>query len=104
MKLPAKDIQAMLGVEDDVVIAYGYTFDRDSVYIMFHKGWLVRSDYRRDELVRLQESHTFQPCYFQDSMKRWYRGTDERGINPRLLDLFETFGAPLSVVEGGKGY
>lgn len=102
MKLLATEIQRILNVPDynydsNNIIAYGYTFYRDTIEIYFEKGLLVRETSDRDKLLKRETSEYFEPTWFQ--IKRFYV---ER-TNKKLIDLFKTFnecGLPLTT--GGK--
>lgn len=99
--LTAKEVQTILGVADDVVIAHGYSYDRETTYdVWFHAGelhrlgsrcWISAGDTH-------QHSPTFQPDYFTENIKRWY----DSKINSRLLELFATFGVTLPTTSGGN--
>mgnify|MGYP001453146506 CR=1 FL=1 len=96
--LKATVVQAMIGAEDYMDVAYGYTFDRNTVFIYFLKGKLVRkvvqhSGQMNERVIDIWESETFDPTYFA-GVKRFYKNQTE----PKLLELFETFGNPLPVV------
>lgn len=101
MLLKAIEVQKLLGVEDLEIIAYGYTFERNSVEIWFENGQLVRREWNHG-LDDKKSSEFFQPLYLKDGIKRWYKGTAEGGLNKRLVDFFETFGCPLVTTPGGS--
>lgn len=87
--LSAKAVQEMLGVDDCIVIAHGYTFDRNTVDIWFANHKLKRGEYIEGKEIR-RESHEFDPSFFA-GIKRFYRTqTDEK-----LVELFQTFGGSL---------
>ena len=100
--LTATDVQTMLGVEDGEILAHGYTFDRETVDIYFQDGQLIRTTESRGGDWHYEKSPNFRPEFFHGGIKRWYEGTAERGLNAKLLTLFETFGAPLSTTPGGR--
>jgi hypothetical protein len=103
MKLKAPYVQKLLGVEDNVVVAYGYTMDRATLKVWFEKERLFRQEYLRDGTILVTEdSPDFEPSYFREKVKRWYLGEGLRRLNPMLQDLFETFGNPLSTTSGGN--
>ena len=100
MKLSAIEVQKLLNVADNVVIAHGYDHDRNTIDIFFENGELVRvkTPYGKSAWVdRAEEFHSTWITY----IKRWYRGTEKRGINPTLVNLFETFGSSLPITDGG---
>ncbi len=100
MKLSAITVQNMLNVGDNVIIAHGYDHDRNTIDIFFENGELVRekTPYKGSSWIdRSEEFHSTWITY----IKRWYRGTAEKGINPTLVDLFETFGDSLPITDGG---
>lgn len=96
MKLLAQQIQEMIDVEDNQIVAYGYTFERESVEIYFENGQLVRSEDGDKKYC-----DQFNPEFFTLNIKRWYLGTEEKGFNRKLLNLLETFGCPINTTEGG---
>lgn len=99
-KYTAARVQTMLAVEDDTVIAYGYTLDRYTVEIYFREGQLVRDDYY-DQFSPDRKSRSspfFEADYFSDNIKRWYA----RSVHPELETLMNTFGRPLNTVAGGS--
>ena len=97
-KLTAYEVQQMLGVEDFVNIAYGYTLARQTVEIYFEDNKLVRLDMVGDHYIGAKtyaRSPYFEYGFFSDSIKRFYRKkTDEK-----LIALFNTFGPGLSLVD-----
>lgn len=106
VKLKAAVVQDMLAVEDEVVIAHGYTLDRKTLNIFFHDGKLVREEVNREEPSEYEESDEFDPEFFFKDVKRWYIGIPNaaepgKGLNEDLANLFETFGRPLSTTSGG---
>ncbi len=100
MKLLAITVQNMLNVGDEEIIAHGYDFDRATISIFFEDGKLVRTRTPYGKSTSFDRSEEFNSDWFT-SIKRWYRGTEKRGINPTLVDLFETFGSSLAITEGG---
>lgn len=102
MKMLATDIQRILNVPDyhgnnEEIIAYGYTFGRDTIEIYFEKGLLVRETSDRDKLLKRETSEYFEPSYFY--VKRFYQDI----TNKKLIDLFDSiteYGLPLT--PGGK--
>lgn len=110
MKLSAIEVQALLNVEDDVIIAHGYTLDRRTLGIYFREGKVIRIEYKtdgRDEHTLLEriELDVFEPWLFTRNLKRWYLGGEHtpRKLNENLCTFFETFGDGLSTTAGG-GY
>lgn len=101
MKLKAKEVQNLLNVGDNEIIAHGYDFDRNTIDIFFDKGKLIRLKTPYGKNGELSESEEFEPEFFT-WIKRWYQGTPEKGINPTLVNLFETFGSPLPITPGGN--
>jgi len=106
MKLFADKVREMIEVDDDVVVAYGYTLDRKTLLIYFHEWRLVRETihHRRggEDVSEIEESEFFEPEFFFRNVKRWYLGEPGRGLNENLAALFETFGRPLSTTPGGR--
>lgn len=107
MKLKAAVIQDMLAIEDEVVLAHGYTLDRRTLNIFFRDGKLVREEANREEPSEYEESEDFEPDFFFKDVKRWYIGIPNadvpgKGLHEDLANLFETFGRPLSTTSGGK--
>lgn len=99
----ASTIQRLLGVQDGVVIAYGYTPAQHALMIWFEGLKLYRRQSVGPEVIVTESDLAFQPSYFYSNVKRWYIGDrNGAGFHERLSDLFETFGRPLSMVEGGK--
>lgn len=95
----AVTVQHMLGLEDKDTVAHGYTFERKTIDIWFENGKLVREDYNidgRDERIYVDrmESERFDPRFFTDKVKRFYRAA----TNEELVEWWETFnpdGLPL---------
>ncbi len=110
-KLPAKEVQDMLGVEDLEIVAHGYTPSMNhegpwTVDIWFEKGQLVRYEFKGEHgrpgfKDRAQRSDHFDPDFLRCNIKRWYRGKPERGFNQKLATLLATFGDEPSLVDGG---
>lgn len=96
------DLQRFLGVENNRVILYGYTFDRDTVVVFFEDEKLVREDYNgyKDRyLCREWESNKQVPgSIWTEQIKRWYRN----GTNARLRSLILAFGGNLCETDGGS--
>lgn len=101
MKLTASEVQEMIAAKDGEIVAHGYTLERETLDVWFAHGEIVRRR-TKGEFVDLSSSAEFDPEFFFASVKRWYTGTSERGLNVRLAALFETFGRPLWTTEGGK--
>jgi hypothetical protein len=102
-KFTASTIQRLLGVNDGTVIAYGYTPARHTLVIWFEGKKIWRRESYGPEVIATDSSLTFECGYFHSNVKRWYIGDrNGTGLHERLADLFETFGHPLSTVEGGK--
>lgn len=90
MPLTPKEVQEMLGVPDEEIIAHGYTLERDTVDLYFRDGLLVRNVNgveQTSETFRIDPHNGFYP----DGIKRWYKDR----TNPRLISLCETFGREL---------
>lgn len=102
MRFPAISVQKwLLRVPDDTVIAHGYTFDRQTINIFFHDGYLVR---HHVEKGTFQVAEVFDPEFFFTDIKRWYLGNQEsetQRLNPTLQDWFDTFGRPLPTTKDG---
>lgn len=93
--LTAREVQALLGVADDVVIAHGYTTDQHAVVIYFHAGELVRQD------AITWRSADFLYSFFTANIKRFY----QNGVHPQLVALFDTFSAyGLALTPGGADW
>ena len=98
MILTAGRVQELIGVADNVVVAYGYTFDRHTLNIFFQDGKIVRATTPYGKNTDYCQSVIFEPKFFTDGVKRWYAD----GFNERLRGLFETFSDGLSFTAGGK--
>lgn len=102
--LLSRTVQRLWQVKDRQIIAYGYAPMLDNVerltyVIWFEAGSLHRAGYTFQGVVKEYTVHKmFQPHYFTNNIKRWYRNS----IPPIVGDYFETFGSTLSVVDGGK--
>lgn len=91
--LSAVEVQKLLGVDLED-IAYGYTFRRDTIEIYFNEGKLVRADIPYGGEAVLRQSETFDPSFFSENVKRFYRDR----TNAKLALLFATFGNPLPLI------
>jgi hypothetical protein len=96
--LDVDTVRQLIGVEDGERIAYGYTFNRDTVEIYIRDGKLIREDYRGSNSLPalIRENEFFDPSYFSDDIKRFY----EERTNKKLQQLFRTFGGELSTTPG----
>lgn len=81
----AVDVQKLIGVEDLDVIAYGYTFERNSVEIWFENKYLKRLTIFKGD-SNIEQTINFNPEFF--NIKRFYRDR----TNPKLIELFRAFG------------
>lgn len=99
--LSATTVQKMIEAADFDTIAHGYTFDRNTLDIYFEDGNLIRRE-TNGEKVEISKSSEFNEDFFFNNVKRWYAGTKTKGLNPKLKELFETFGKPLPVTSGGR--
>lgn len=90
-----KFVQDYLEVEDDEVIAYGYTFERDTVEVFFRKGFLVRRDIPQDKTKEIEtiNSSDFDGNLIHLRIKRYYRDR----TRAKLVDFFEAVGHPLPI-------
>lgn len=99
MILTAGRVQELIGVADNVVVAHGYDFDRNTLDIFFQEGKIVKAtDQRYGKPILYCQSVIFEPKFFTAGVKRWYAS----GFNERLRGLFETFSDGLSFTDGGK--
>lgn len=111
-KLKAVQVQYMLGASDLTLLAFGYTFDRNTLYVYFDGGKLVRLETKyghpEPQFVDWRASEFFDPSYLKDNVKRWYVGLDQnlniagKHLNVPLRNLFETFGSSLPTTPEGS--
>lgn len=85
--LSAQQVQDMLGVDDYVVIAHGYTFERNTLDIWFEKGCIIRSETRLGSTINETGEEFFNADFFFTNVKRWYADR----FNTKLLTLIRTF-------------
>lgn len=99
--MEAAKLQKLLGVEDNELILYGYTFARDSVFAYFELGKLcvATAEYNHPAvIVRYPKVYGY---ILRDGIKRFYR----QSTLPALRELMETFGESLSETDGnGRQY
>jgi hypothetical protein len=102
-KLSVKQVQEMIGVEDDVIICHGYSFDiggseRLTYDVWFNEGKLFRAGYDINGNVKEFESaEHFESYFFLRNVKRWYEAT----VHPMLSTLIRTFGGLIPTTPGG---
>ena len=99
--LTAKEIQELIGAEDLETLVHGCTFGRNTLNVYFENGKLCRIEEDLSKVVKHETSDTFDPDFFFHDVKRWYIGKEEKGINRKLREMFETFGRPLPTTPGG---
>ena len=87
--LTAIEAQKLIGIDDMEIVAHGYTFGRKTIDIYFNKNQLIRSEEDKEN----QCSELFDYSFFINDVKRFYIGS----TNVKLIELFETFGNPLSM-------
>ncbi len=96
--LSAVEVQEMLGVQDEVIICHGYSFERDTLDICFRTGHVVRiTEKRVSDTIVEDMDYNFRPDFFHDGVKRWYADS----VHPKLQELFTTFGNRLPTTPGG---
>ena len=94
--LAAKFLQDHLYVDDMVVIAHGYTFDRHTVDVWFEDKKLVRiEEVSRDKWEHTEFDYLDGEAIFHNNIKRWYKDK----TNNDLIELFESFGRPLPLYQ-----
>ncbi len=92
----AKEIQNLIGIDDHETLAYGYTLNRDTVELYFENSNLVRCEFDASidgQLLRTKRTPLFEASFFKDNIKRFYRNATHK----QLIELFDTFGNPLSL-------
>ena len=99
--LTNKEVMTLIGAKPFDVIAHGYTFDRDTVRIVFGDEMgqitLVRYEMKipYDPFpAGTTTSYIFDANFFFHNIKRLYRDR----TNPKLVELFKTFGRELPLV------
>jgi hypothetical protein len=82
--MTAQEFQHYLQVADHEIILYGYTVERESLFIYFEKGQLIRLTEKNKQVNR--ESYNYLVPGIWRS-KRFY----PNGTNPRLRSLMNSF-------------
>lgn len=95
--ITAQELQEILKVEDNRIILYGYTFQRETVEWYFEHCHLVRVTTDGDRVIRYLAMKEVTQSHLTGNIKRFYRN----GTNSKLRDLFETFRGGLWETSGG---
>jgi hypothetical protein len=99
----ASKLQEMLGVEDGFVVAYGYTFNRKTLYWVFKQGLLFRVKVDVEgkvlEFLNTEEIATLPWDPFSNDVKRIY----EDCTHPVLTELLRAFSNGTSFTKTGRG-
>lgn len=97
--MKAIELQKILGVEDNQIILYGYTYNRSTVEIYFESGKLIRVTKDLDVIEKVIASEDVTCNLLFSEIKRFY----SNGTNPKfrnLSEIFRDFG--LCETKGGK--
>ena len=103
--MQASDIQKFLNIDSCTIFAYGFTYDRNSVWLLFYNGYVFRIDETHKlpngtKEVEVIAYKNFDWSKLSESIKRWYNG-----FNESLNDLLTSMGnAPSLLKDVGFGY
>jgi hypothetical protein len=89
-----KVLQDLISGPYPVELAYGFTFDRESLHIIMYADKISRIIEKRDDRIeRIDQTDNLQVWELVNPHKRFYPNR----VNPIFEDLCKTFGLQLSI-------